>query len=147
MDDVLQAQGWVESIEQGYAWVRTERESGCGSCQGQSTCGTSSLSKLFAMGASPLLRLPNELGAKQGDRVVLEMPGSSLIKQAFLAYGLPLVGLFVGALSVNVILTDAQDWQVASGALLAMVGAWLWVRLNHKPVQPVIKRIIRSKSE
>lgn len=142
--ETLQAQGWVESIEHNYAWVRTQRQSACGGCQGESTCGTGSLSKLFSATTHPLLKLPNELGAKPGDQVILELAGSNFIKQAFLAYGLPLFGLFIGALLVQGVVTAPQDWQTASGALIGMIGAWLWVKFNHRPQQPVIKQVIRS---
>ncbi|WFE68629.1 SoxR reducing system RseC family protein [Thiomicrospira sp. R3] len=144
MTQRLQAQGWVESTDQNHVWVRTQRESACGGCQGQSSCGTSSLAKVFAMGSQPLLRLPNLMEARPGDQVLLELDGSSLIKQAFLAYGLPLLGLFTGALLVNTMLLNPQDWQTAAGALLGMVVAWLWVRFNHRPEQPKIIQVIRS---
>jgi len=142
--ETLRAQGWVESIEDNYAWVRTQRQSACGGCQGESTCGTGSLSKLFSATTHPVLKLPNALGAKPGDQVILELAGTNFIKQAFLAYGLPLLGLFSGALLVQVVVTHPLDWQSAIGALLGMMLAWLWVRFNHIPQQPVIKQVIRS---
>lgn len=144
MAETLEAQGWVESIEHNYAWVRTQRQSACGGCHGEATCGTGSLSKLFSATTHPLLKLSNEVGAKPGDQVLLELESSHFIKQAFLAYGLPLVGLFVGALLLSFVVSNPQDWQVASGALLGMVSAWLWVRFNHQPQQPIIKQVIRS---
>ncbi|UQB43213.1 SoxR reducing system RseC family protein [Thiomicrospira microaerophila] len=145
MSEALQAQGWVESSDENFVWVRTQRETACGGCQGQSTCGTGSLSKLFSLGHQPLLKLPNSLAARPGDRVILELNGTSLIKQAVLAYGFPLIGLFIGALMVSFMFSEVQDWQIALGSLIGLVSAWLWVRLNHRPEQPKIVEVIRSQ--
>lgn len=143
----LQAQGWVESAEPGFVWVRTQRETACGGCQGEATCGTGSLAKMFAMGSQPLLKLPNDLNARPGDLVALELAGGALVQQAFIAYGVPLVGLFAGALLVAFLWQDTADWQVVLGSGAGLVMAWWLVKRFHRPIQPKITRIISKSND
>ena len=68
--------------------VIVTRHSSCESC---GACG---------MGAKPSIdfMLNNDIGAKVGDRVVIELHSKALFKAAFLVYAIPLVALIIGFL-------------------------------------------------
>ncbi|HEY9018290.1 SoxR reducing system RseC family protein [Thiomicrospira sp.] len=143
--ETLVAYGRVEEVSEHYAYIRTQRESGCGGCQSEQTCGTSTLARLFSMSSQPLLKLPNHINARPGDQVELALEGHSLIHQAFMAYGLPLVGMFAGALLALLFWPDAGDMAAISGSLVGLVVAWGWVKHYHHPLQPKLVRVVLNK--
>ncbi|WP_185964489.1 SoxR reducing system RseC family protein [Aliikangiella marina] len=96
----LKETGLVTKIENGIAWVNTENKLSCSSCQVESTCGNGILEKYLA-GKVFISKLDNLLNAKVGDRVDIIIPISSVTKAAFVAYTIPLLGLFVGAIAAN----------------------------------------------
>ena len=134
MSDTLLAIGYVERVEGEYVYIRTQRETGCQSCQSESSCGTSTLSRFFAQN-SQLLRLRNRVNAVVGDRVQLAMEGSSLIKHAMLAYGVPLVGLFLGLFVTQSFSHELIGFSIA---FLLMLLGWIGVKLFYQPIEPKI---------
>ena len=144
--ETLLAYGLVEEVSGHFAYIRTQRESGCGGCQSESTCGTSTLARLFSMGNQPLLKLPNDIKARPGDQVELALEGHSLINQAFMAYGLPLVGLFIGALLALWLWPNSGDISTIMGSFLGLFIAWWWVKRYHQPLQPKLVRVVLNKN-
>lgn len=143
--ETLVAYGQVEEVSEQYAYIRTQRESGCGGCRSEQTCGTSTLARLFSMGTQPLLKLPNDINARPGDQVELALEGHNLISQAFMAYGLPLIGLFIGALVALWLWPDGGDVATIAGSLLGLIIAWWWVKRYHQPLQPKLVRVVLNK--
>jgi sigma-E factor negative regulatory protein RseC len=79
----------------GRYWLDVPRRSACQSCGKSSACSMNALGGLVG---SANMRLPIEgLGLSSGDRVTVACSTDSLLKSAFLAYGLPSLGLVVGA--------------------------------------------------
>ncbi len=72
-----------------------EVEQGCGRCHEAGGCGGQNLSRMFS--GERHYRLPNTVGAAVGDRVAIAIASGSVRRSANLAYGLPLLALFVGA--------------------------------------------------
>ena len=66
------------------AWVETSRRSSCGSCEAKS-CGTGTLSQILGR-KTQRMRVDNPVGAKPGDRVVLGISESALIKGSLAVY-------------------------------------------------------------
>lgn len=88
--------GRVTGIEGEFAWVRIEG-GGCGRCHESGGCGGQHLTQMFC--STPrVYRLRNRVGAQPGDRVSIVLPAGLLGCYATLAYGLPLLGLLLGAL-------------------------------------------------
>lgn len=140
----LTALGWVERVdEQNFAYIRTQRETGCGGCGASETCGTSVLARLFSNRSQDLMKIPNELATRPGDQVELKLQGSDLLRQAFMVYGLPLLGLFVGALLAQQIWPQSAEWVKLLASLFGMVFAWFSIRYFYRPVAPKMVRVIR----
>lgn len=144
---LLYAKGWVESISADKAYVITQRTTGCHGCQSQQTCGTSVLSKLFSPVSSTPVAVENSLGVDVGDEVELSIDESRLIHHSIMGYGLPLLGLFIGALLFQWLgdasSTAATDLYAIVGALFGLAVGWLITRRFYRPQLPRLHRIIR----
>lgn len=120
---MLESQARVTAVEPGYAWIESERRSGCSQCGSSGSCGVSSLSKLFGV-QRITLRLPDTLGVQTGDDVIIGLSERQMVTAAAVAYMLPLLIMIVIALA-GVHLGYGQ----ASLALLSFIGlvAGLWL--------------------
>ncbi len=147
---LLFAKGWVESVEADKAYVITQRTSGCHSCQSQQSCGTSVLSKLFSPVNTTPVAVDNSLGVQAGDEVELSMDESRLIHHSVMAYGLPLLGLFTGALLFqwggDAHSNAAADLYSVFGAVFGLALGWSITRRFYRPQLPRLHRIIRRSN-
>jgi sigma-E factor negative regulatory protein RseC len=87
--------------------LEIERNSACKTCQ---TCSSGQGRAMFIM-------VKNEVGAKKGDRVNLEINSTSVLRGAFLIYLLPSLGLILGTL-----LTSQVTGSVVMEALGSIAG-------------------------
>jgi sigma-E factor negative regulatory protein RseC len=88
----LEETGEVIRTEGDMAFVKVRRSSACGTCSSKGACHS------LGGGGDLEVDVVNRAGASVGDRVVLEIPTSSVVKIAFLVYMVPVVGLVAGAL-------------------------------------------------
>lgn len=95
---MIEEDGQVVTVEEeGWAWVETRRPSACGTCAAGQGCGTSLLAGVLGRRKAPV-RVINRIGAVAGDRVVIGISESSLVRGSLAIYAVPLLGLFAGAL-------------------------------------------------
>lgn len=117
----------------GRFWIDVPRRSACQSCDKTSSC---SMSVLGGLVGSATIRLPIQgMDIQVGDRVRLACPSDGLLKAALLAYGLPALGMVVGAVLMS--LMNFNDGPQALGAGLGlflgvMATRWLVAR-GHLP--------------
>jgi sigma-E factor negative regulatory protein RseC len=85
-------QGIVTKTDSSGAWVKTVKSSACEGCSARGSC--------HSLGSSNDMEVKaiNEVGAKVGDRIVLSLETSSLLKASFLLYVFPILLLIIGAL-------------------------------------------------
>jgi sigma-E factor negative regulatory protein RseC len=145
----LTAKGWVVSVSGEMAYVSTERQTGCSGCASQEGCGTASLAKLFAPRNRSPIAVFNALGAKSGDEVLLSMEESHLIKHSFMAYGVPLFGLFIGAgllqfITQALAMTEASESLTMVGGVLGVVIGWWATKTYYRPEPPVMEKILQA---
>jgi len=83
--------GLITSIKDGTAQIRFLRGSACAHCGACLTVGDSEME----------ISLPSTLGAKEGDRVAVDLSPKRLVQASLLAYAVPLVlmiaGVFIGS--------------------------------------------------
>jgi sigma-E factor negative regulatory protein RseC len=145
---ILIEQGEIISVEEGVAYVQVQAASGCNGCASSSSCGTSALAGHFKGGARGLIKVNNHIQGQVGDQVVLKLDQSQLVKQAFMAYGLPLLGLFICALFFGWLgavlgLTEVMQELVSIvGGFLGVGLGWGITRKIHQPVLPEMVEVL-----
>ena len=107
----------IIELAKGGVWVEGIQQSACGSCQAKSGCGQHSLSKL---GRPVRLWVETHDTFQVDDIVELELPHGSLAISAATLYGLPLLGLVIGAVGGNAWLSETLS--LLTGALGLAVG-------------------------
>ncbi|HIJ22578.1 MAG: hypothetical protein HON68_02570 [Gammaproteobacteria bacterium] len=145
---MVEARATVVAIDAEYTWVETRRQGGCGGCEGEGSCGVSTLSKVIGKRASKV-PVENPLNAKTGDEVTISLSENGLITATAKLYLLPLLLLFGSFLLVDQLLAQWSQWQqewlvlVLALAVTALALGWMKREgmLEQKGVVPVITEI------
>jgi len=102
--------GIVTKVGAGTAWVRTLPSEACAGC---ASCGTCNAQREDAE-----VEVINEIGARIGDRILIDIKTSAFLKATFLLYVFPIIGLTIGAmLGVKVSEHFGYDASVCSAAI------------------------------
>lgn len=146
-EKVLKERGVVVAIEGDNVFVETQRSTGCSGCSSESGCGTSALSKLFSNTGRAPLKVKSDLKCVVGDSVELALDESRLLQHSFMAYGLPLIGLFLFAIVFSKLASGfavspglVDLFSIIGGGLGLFAGWWLTRRV-YKPVLPEITQV------
>ena len=121
---MIGARGIVASVDGPYAEVRMEAAAGCGRCHEEGGCGGNNLGSMLCR-TPRAYRVLNPSSAQVGEHVSIVIAGGVLRRTAFLAYGLPLALLFLGALAGNFV---GGDLAAGLGALVGVLAGWLGAR-------------------
>lgn len=134
-DDMIEEIAEVKSVGQGFAEILPERTGGCSSCSSNTSCSSSTQSKdsfsfiSFFTGekAKPrTLRVHNPVYAKPGDKVVVGVRSSTVLKGSALAYMLPLFTLLIFSALGNILFSsfgmNAETGSILMGLLGLYVG-------------------------
>ena len=110
--------GLVTAITDGTAQIHFLRSSACAHCGACLTVGDTEME----------VSLPNTLGAKEGDRVVVDLSPKRVVQASLLAYAVPLLLLIAGVL----IGSQYADWAgLALGVAACGIG-YLILRIVEK---------------
>ena len=126
--------GLVTSVSDGTAQIRFLRGSACAHCGACLTVGDSEME----------ISLPNTLGAKEGDRVMVDLSPKRVVQASLLAYAVPLVLLIAGVLVGSRI----ADWAGLVLGVAACGLGYLILRIvekksaKKKSFQPTMTRIL-----
>jgi sigma-E factor negative regulatory protein RseC len=124
---MIEAPATISAIDGDHALVVMD-ETGCGRCHEDGGCGGQNIGKMFCHSPRSF-RVLNPGHACVGDRVNVAIAEGALRRGAMLAYGLPLLTLFGGALGGSVI---AGESGALIGAVLGLLAAWLLVRYKTR---------------
>ncbi|TNF54856.1 MAG: Fis family transcriptional regulator [Gammaproteobacteria bacterium] len=136
---MIEEVGRVLALRGDLAEIACERRSACGGCAVNGACGTSLLERW--LGRRPLhLLAANTIGARPGDRVVVGVPATALPRAAAVAYLLPLLAMFLGALGCIWLLvphpSSGTDGPALVGGILGLVlGLRLSARFSARSTQ------------
>lgn len=123
---MIDAEGTIVSLDGDYAVVRMD-EAGCGRCNEPGGCGGKNIGKMFC--STPrTFRVRNPGHVALGERVRVAIAEGAVRRTALLAYGLPLLALFVCALGGKML---ADEPGAMLGALVGLLGGWLLFRRNQ----------------
>ncbi|MCF7983575.1 MAG: SoxR reducing system RseC family protein [Thiohalocapsa sp.] len=149
---MIEQQAIVIACRNDVADVEAVRASSCGACSVNGACGTSLLDRV--LGRRPLrLSVPNGIGARVGDRVIIGVPEAALLRAAVAAYLVPLLGLIAGAIAgqeVGMLL--GGEGAAAAASLLGGIGGFAaalqWVRgHSHKLAEDPQYRAVLLRRE
>ena len=126
--------GLVTSVKDGTAQIHFLRGSACAHCGACLTVGDSEME----------ISLPNTIGAKEGDRVMVDLSPKRVVQASLLAYAVPLVLLIAGVLVGSRI----ADWAGLVLGVAACGLGYLILRIvekksaKKKSFQPTMTRIL-----
>lgn len=139
---MIEQEAKVVTADADHVTISILQQSACGSCAAKSGCGTSVVSRLFPQ-RQQTLRLPNAIGAKAGNRVMIGLPEAGLQRASLILYGLPLFGLLLGAALGDSV--GGSEPMAIIGGLFGIViglGAVGWLSRRSSGPHPVLLRII-----
>ncbi len=143
---MIEQEAQVVRADADHAVISIVKQSACGSCKAKSGCGTSVVSSLFPQRRQEL-RLANPIGAKAGDRVIIGLPEAGLQRASLRLYGIPLLGLLVGA-ALGDRWGGSEPMAIAAGLLGIVIGfGYLrWVTGRGEDLHPVLLRRVSATS-
>jgi sigma-E factor negative regulatory protein RseC len=120
-EEMLEEQARVIDADETRVWVETESRSGCSSCSSRN-CTTSVVASLFGVKRNRFT-LNNTIQAKQGDQVVIGIPGQMIVRASVIAYLVPLISMLaMTLLSSSIGMSEgAQSLFAVAGLLLGLV--------------------------
>jgi sigma-E factor negative regulatory protein RseC len=123
---MIDARGTIVAVDGEFAIVSMEK-TGCGRCHERGGCGGNNIGQMFC-GAPRTFRVLNSGHSAVGDQVDIAIADGAVRRSAALAYGFPLLALFVGALGGSEL---AGETGAIIGALIALLGACLTLHYAH----------------
>jgi len=125
---------------------------GCGRCHEAGGCGGSSVIGQMFRPSCRIFRLPNSIGARPGDHVLVRMGEGQVLRVALAVYLLPVVLLVAGAFAAMALSANPGDGValvgggsgLASGIALVMVFQARERRRGR--LQPILARPSQSDS-
>lgn len=142
---MIEENGTVIAVDGGAVWVQTIRQSTCGSCSARKGCGQGALARMTD-GRANQVRVRNTCGAAVGDRVILGIEESQLLRASLLVYALPLVLLLAGALVASG-LWPGRDLAAILGGAVGLASGFVLLRvfssgeLGESRLQPSLLRV------
>jgi sigma-E factor negative regulatory protein RseC len=145
---MLEMRAIVIQLHGDEATVQPQSTGGCGHCDSEGGCGSSTLSKLFCSSKPRHFKVRNEAGAKVGDEVQVSIPDGVLLRGAMKMYVLPLLLLLLGGsagvgLAGEVALRDAY---AVAGATIGLLLGFILARLSPGAGRAVASSIVSSRS-
>ncbi|CAN5194267.1 N/A [soil metagenome] len=120
--------GRVVEVDGRYAWIGRAGATGCARCEAGAGCGGG----LFAQLAGPRfyrVRARNATAPiRVGDLVVIALPERALLRAACAVYGVPLVGLVLGAVLAQAVAGSGSDLLVLAGGAAGLAAGAAWLR-------------------
>ena len=144
---MLEEFGVVVEVNGQFALVQIQRNSSCGQCTANQSCGTASLATVLGQKYTKV-KVINHVAAKVGDKVVIGLEEQALLKSALALYLLPLLCMFAAAMGYE-LLTSTTPWfhheilTVLAG-LMGLMGGLIGVKRltlkmsENKCYQPMI---------
>lgn len=126
---MITEQGIIETVSGLKAMVRVEKSSSCATCQSRESCQEAS-------GKDMVIEVANDLGAREGDRIEISIPGGSFLILSLLVYFLPVAALIAGAIAGGAFAGALH----MNGTVASIVGGCLGIGVTFY----ALKRLDRS---
>lgn len=132
MNEPIEERALVIGLEGTQVHLEIERNQACGLCGKTRGCGVSIVGK--ALGHHGTIKVENTLHANVGQYVLLKIQSNHLLKGTAVLYGVPLIGLLLGALVGRFVFHAISSVEMSKDGLEiigAMIGFFLsqyWVK-------------------
>ena len=153
---MIEKPGVVIKIEGQFAIVQVIPANTCQHCVNHHECGTVNLTSMFKPNYG-IVKAVNQLAAQVGDQVIIGLEANSLLRTSLIFYLLPLLGLFIGAISYEWVVVIMQwpelEILTISASLLGLglgllqaqqIHARISQNIRYYPV--ILKKFISEKS-
>ncbi|MBV1916034.1 MAG: SoxR reducing system RseC family protein [Pseudomonadales bacterium] len=133
-------------------WIKAPRQTACGSCAAQSSCGQNLWSRFFEDRQHPVevKADPNKYSdLKVGNQVVIGVPESIVVNGSLLVYIMPLVTMLVAAVAGQSVFGQSDGVTIFCAAI-GLVAGFLFMRTeakknsNNPDLQPVLLQALDS---
>ncbi len=123
-----------------------ERTKPCGICGQTRGCGNATWGKLLGH-QQHAVKADNPINANVGDHVIVGVEEKVILNAAMYLYVLPLLGLFLGASSMQLIFK--QEGFVIFGAVIGLISGFMLVKqylakFNKQPNQQSYAKVLRQ---
>ena len=108
---MVEEQGEVVRVAGSRAEVAFVRQAACGSCSAKTACGSGVLGEWFGRRRHRVW-IENTIEAEAGDRVVVGIREGEFVATSLMAYLLPLLTLFAGAMVAESFLAGAAETEL-----------------------------------
>ncbi|MBC2580352.1 SoxR reducing system RseC family protein [Clostridium sp. DJ247] len=134
-----EAEGVVIEVSGNIAKVKVNRHGeckNCGACPGDNAA---------------VLEVQNKIRAKPGQRVVLEIRETNMLKAAFIVYILPLISILVGCVIGTLLSEKIHQSKITyqiGGGIVAFIISVIYIKVfdkntgKNEKIKPIIIRII-----
>ncbi len=113
---MMQEQAIVVEVKGSQVSVETDRQSSCGHCSAKNGCGSALLGKFFNRNQQ-YLTINTDLSLSVGDRILLGLDESALLRGSFIVYAIPLLMMLL----VPIVISQFDFSEIVS-ILSAVVG-------------------------
>lgn len=132
---MIEENGIVVKVDGASAWVETQRKSACASCSANKGCGSAVLSNVLGRKRN-IVKVAALHGLREGDRVLLGLEETALVKGSFAVYIVPLLFMFFCA-GLGEFLSFSIGWRgnelfTVVFAFLGLVAGYFWLKLFAK---------------
>lgn len=125
---MIEENGRVVRVGSDVVWVETIKQSACSSCSAQKGCGQSLLAKI---GDGKRMEIqvdnPYQIEVLENDQVTLGVGERSFLTASFLVYLLPLIVMFIVAVSAE--LSGFAESTIILSSLCGLAGGFLLTRI------------------
>lgn len=133
-------------------WIKAPRQTACGSCAAQSSCGQNLWSRFFEDRQDPVevkfdASSHNDLAV--GNQVVIGVPESVVVKGSFLVYIMPLITMVVAVVAGRIMWGQSDTVTIFCAATGLAAGFILMQRhakksKNNPDLQPVLLEVFNQ---
>ncbi|HRP94927.1 MAG TPA: SoxR reducing system RseC family protein [Rhodocyclaceae bacterium] len=130
---MIEARGVVVRVEQGRAWVKvSDRQEGCGRCDEPGGCRSVKLA-YAVKGPNDTFSVPDGIGVRVGEQVVVRMDDGAPLRGALASYGVGAALLLVGAALGHMLAGEgSQDLFAVVGGAIGLGAAFALNRLLYR---------------
>lgn len=139
---MIEAATTVIKVEGQTVWVAGGESSACGSCGQKSGCASAAFENVFG---KKTVQADSHFRLQAGDKVLIEIDESTLLRGAVLMYLLPLLGMFAAVVVADSFILPKdlpmRDLWLSGSALLGLLSSFIKVgRYKHGTVRPMVVR-------